>query len=373
MAKIIICVATPLYAPDIGGPATHVALLEQGLSRDRFELRIVKFGEVRHLPKIIRHLVYMRRVLRAAKDANFIYVLDPVSVGLPATIAARLLHKPFILRVGGDYAWEQGVQRFGIHETLDEFVTHSQPSFAVSVLQTLQSYVARRAHMVVAPSEYLAHIISTWGVPASRITVVYSQPELAGNAISRSDARKKLNIREDEEIIISAGRLVPWKGFEGVVDAVGRIRNNRPVRLFIAGDGPARSALESHIASTRSEHFVTLLGQLGQEELMAWIAAADMLALNTKYEGLSHLLLEAFILRTPVITTPVGGNTELVEDGKTGLFVAHNDTDALAGAILRLLLDRPFAVGIADGAFQSLERFSKDAAIQKLDEIYTTV
>ncbi len=373
MAKTIICVATPLYAPDIGGPATHVALLEQGLSRDRFELRIVKFGEVRHLPKIIRHLVYLRRIMRAAKDANFIYVLDPVSVGLPASIAARLLHKPFVLRVGGDYAWEQGVQRFGVTETLDEFVTHSQNSFAVSVLQTLQSYVARRAHTVIAPSEYLSRIIATWGVPVSRIKVVYSQPELAGNAISRSDARKKLNIHEDEEIIISAGRLVPWKGFEGVIDAVGRIRSNRPVRLFIAGDGPARSALESHIAFTRSQQFVTLLGQLSQEELMAWVAAADTLALNTKYEGLSHLLLEAFILHTPVITTPVGGNVELVEDGKTGLFVAHNETDALANAVIRLLTDRPFAVGIANNAFHSLERFSKDAAIQKLDELFASL
>lgn len=370
MAKTVICVATPLYAPDIGGPATHVALLEHSLPRDQYELRIVKFSDVRHLPKILRHIVYMSKVIRAAKTAKFIYALDPVSVGFPVLIAARVLRKPFLLRVGGDYAWEQGVQRFGVHETLDEFVARPQPSFSVRLLQSLQSYVARRAHTVIAPSEYLAGIVATWGVPASHIKVVYSQPELAGLALSRSDARKKLNIREDEEIVFSAGRLVPWKGFEGVVDAVGKIRASRPARLAIAGGGPARQELEAHINSSGAGDFVTMLGQLPQDELIPWLAAADVVVLNTKYEGLSHLLLEAFVTRTPVITTPAGGNTELVEDGKTGLLVAYNDADALAASILRLLLDRAFAAELAEHAHASLERFNKDKALEQLSALF---
>lgn len=373
MAKTVICVATPLYAPDIGGPATHVALLEYSLPRDQYELRIVKFSDVRYLPKIVRHIVYMARVIRAAKTARFVYALDPISVGFPALLAARALQKPFVLRVGGDYAWEQGVQRFGVNETLDEFVTHPQPSFPVRLLQRLQSYVARRAHTVVAPSEYLAGIITTWGVPVSRIKVIYSQPEFAGSMLSRSDARKKLNIREDEELVVSAGRLVPWKGFEGVVDAVSRIRADRPVRLVIAGDGPARGELEAHVQFNRAEGFVTLLGQIPQQELTTWLAAADMTVLNTKYEGLSHLLLEAFVTRTPVITTPVGGNTELIEDEKTGLLVPYNDVDALAASITRLLLDRRFAAQLAEGAAASLERFSKDKALEQLDTLFQSI
>ena len=49
------------------------------------------------------------------------YALDPVSVGLPASLAALVLGKKFILRVAGDYAWEQGRQRFGVTDELDEF------------------------------------------------------------------------------------------------------------------------------------------------------------------------------------------------------------------------------------------------------------
>lgn len=373
MAKTIICIATPLYAPDIGGPATHVALLEQGLPRDQYELRIVKFGAVRHLPKIIRHGVYLFRVIKAARDSNFIYGLDPVSVGLPAVIAAGILRKPFVLRVGGDYAWEQGVQRFGVTETLDEFVSHPQTSFPVQILQALQSYVARRAKKIIAPSEYLAKVVATWGVDPARMCVIYSQPEPLGVGLSRSEARKKLNIHEDEEFVISVGRLVPWKGFEGVIDAVAEVRKERPVRLYIAGDGPTRQALEAHISFTHSQQFVTLLGQLSQQDLLTWVAAADVLALNTRYEGLSHVLVEAFMLRTPVVTTSVGGNMELVQDEKTGLLVGHNDISALTACIMRVLTDKPFAAMLAQNAASSLDKFSKERVLGQLETLFTSI
>ncbi|MBY0293787.1 glycosyltransferase family 4 protein [Patescibacteria group bacterium] len=373
MAKTIICVATPLYAPEIGGPATHVGLLEHNLPRDRYEVRIVKFGDVRHLPKIIRHIVYMGKLIRAAKTARFIYALDPVSVGFPAFIVSRILGKPMLLRVGGDYAWEQGVQRFGVNETLDEFIERRQFSSQVKTLQSLQSYVAVNAHSVIAPSEYLASIINRWGVPKSRIKVIYSQPELGDTILSRSEARKQLNIHEDEELVLSAGRIVPWKGFEGLVDAVTKVREVRVPRLYIAGDGPGKATLEAHVQKAGANGYVSLLGQLSNQQLSVWIAAADVVVLNTKYEGLSHFLLEAFAARTPVITTPVGGNTELITDGDTGLLVPQNDISALSNAITHVLTDRKFAAALAERAAESLSRFNKDKALEKLDSLFKSL
>lgn len=373
MAKTVICVATPLYAPDIGGPATHVALLERSLPRESFELRIVKFGDVRHLPKVLRHIVYMSKLIRAAKTAQFIYALDPVSVGFPALIISRLLKKPLLLRVGGDYAWEQGVQRFGVNETLDEFIVRAQTSSHVRTLQSVQSYVAMRAQAVIAPSEYLAGIVARWGVPVSRIKVIYSQPELGSKILSRSEARKQLNIHEDEEVILSAGRLVPWKGFEGLVDAVTKVHEVRMPRLYIAGDGPGKLSLEAYIQKADAGGYVSLLGQLPKYELSVWIAAADAVVLNTKYEGLSHFLLEVFAAHTPVITTPVGGNVELIKDGETGLLVPQDDIPALSAAIARILTDRKFAATLAERAARSLDRFSKDKALEQLSTLFKSI
>src|SRR3989338_11012397 len=113
-------IATPLYPPEIGGPATYAKLLEEGLPGKGIEVELVKFSEVRHLPRLIRHYAYYRRVLRAAKSADVVLALDPVSVGLPAMWAAKRAGKSFVVKIVGDYAWEQGQQRFGVMQNLDE-------------------------------------------------------------------------------------------------------------------------------------------------------------------------------------------------------------------------------------------------------------
>src|SRR3989338_1641940 len=115
-------IATPLYPPEIGGPATYSRLLEEGLPMKGIEVELVKFSEVRHLQKLIRHYVYYRRVLKAARGADAVLALDPVSVGLPAMWAAKRAKKPFVVKIVGDYAWEQGRQRFGVEAELDDFV-----------------------------------------------------------------------------------------------------------------------------------------------------------------------------------------------------------------------------------------------------------
>src|SRR3989344_1930156 len=115
-------IATPLYPPEIGGPATYAEILMRELPKRGVEVELVKFSDVRHLPKIIRHYFYYRRVLEAARGADAVFALDPVSTGLPAMRAAKKAGKPFAVKIVGDYAWEQGVQRFGVTLDLDEFV-----------------------------------------------------------------------------------------------------------------------------------------------------------------------------------------------------------------------------------------------------------
>src|SRR5262245_8798568 len=113
-SPVRILIATGLYAPQIGGPATHTKILEEELPARAVEVRVVPFSRVMSLPPLVRHVVYTLSLMRYARGVSVIYALDPVSVGLPAVIAAKILRKPFALRVAGDFAWEQSVQRFGV-------------------------------------------------------------------------------------------------------------------------------------------------------------------------------------------------------------------------------------------------------------------
>ena len=107
MNKMKILLATPLYPPEIGGPSTYTKMLEENLPEHDIELVVVPYGQVRKYPKIIRHLIFTYKLIRSSRSCNFIYALDPVSVGLPALLASRIVRKPFMLRVPGDYAWNK--------------------------------------------------------------------------------------------------------------------------------------------------------------------------------------------------------------------------------------------------------------------------
>ena len=102
-----ILITTGIYPPDIGGPATYSKILIDELPKHNINALVLGFGEVRRLPKIIRHFLYFLKILKKGWKADIIFAQDPVSVGLPAALAAKILGKKFVLKIVGDYAWEQ--------------------------------------------------------------------------------------------------------------------------------------------------------------------------------------------------------------------------------------------------------------------------
>jgi len=297
-------IATPLYPPEIGGPATYSKLLEEGLPAHGIEVELVKFSEVRHVPKLIRHFAYYRRVLKAARHADAVLALDPVSVGLPAMHAARKAGKHFFVKIVGDYAWEQGTQRFGVTQRLDEFVKEKNVPFSVRMLRSIQTRVSEAADRVIVPSDYLKGIVATWGIPEEKIVRIY-------NGIALPEHLPVHQKKEGEFLIVSSGRRVPWKGFE----AIERVATDHVHwRVFIASNLP-------------------------RDEALGWVKAADVFVLNSLYEGFPHALVEAMTLGTPVIATSIGGNKELVRHGETGLLVSPEDDSSLLEALTNVASD----------------------------------
>ena len=118
-----ILIATGIYPPEIGGPATYSKLLYDTLPSHNIEVEVLPYREVKNVPKIFRHFWYFLKVLRKGRGVDIVYAQDPVSVGLPSAIAALVLRKSFLLKIVGDYAWEQGRQRYGVEGSLDDFVS----------------------------------------------------------------------------------------------------------------------------------------------------------------------------------------------------------------------------------------------------------
>lgn len=334
-------IATPLYPPEIGGPATYAKLLLEGLPQKGIEVELVKFSEVRHLPKLIRHYAYYRRMLRAARTADAVLALDPVSVGLPAMHAARRAGKPLVVKIVGDYAWEQGRQRFGIAQTLDDFVKTPQASFFVRLLQKIQARVALCAARIIVPSAYLEDVVLAWGIPKERILVI-------NNAIKIPENLPVFKKESGTFLIVSAGRDVPWKHF----DALKRVGEHNP----------KHPNWRVHIASGVS-----------REEALGWIKTADVFVLNSSYEGFPHTLIEAMTLGTPVVATDARFHRNLLDNGRAGLLVPIMDDTALEKALETVEQDRGSAIARAQVAREKMSQFELSAMLNSTAALLTSL
>lgn len=371
--KILIC--TGIYYPDIGGPATYSKLLFDELPKKGVFVEVLSFGEVRRLPKIIRHYAYYKRVKKIARNFDVIYVQDPVSVGLPTALACEKQNKKFVLKVVGDYAWEHYQnQKSNLKSQNEEFIYperfwNIKFDLKTELLKRIEKFVAERAEKIVVPSKYLKNIVKGWGVDENKISVIY-------NAFSPADiVEEKYSLRIRFKItgitIFSVGRLVPWKGFETLIEIMKELPNN--TRLLIAGDGPDYEKLQNKIKNLNLGNRVFLLGRLEHDDLLKKIKASDIFVLNTGYEGFSHQLLEVMNVGTPIITTDVGGNPEIIKNEKDGLLVGYDNKEQIKEAILKLAGNRVLADRLAKNAKDKVKNFDQEKMLEEIKDFLLQV
>lgn len=365
-----ILVATGVYPPDIGGPATYSQLLREKLPERGIEVKILTFGEVRYLPKVIRHLVFLCKAVIRGRGCDIIYAQDPVSVGLPSFFAAKLLFKKFFIRVAGDYAWEQAVQRYGIKDSIDDF-QRKKYGFKTEFLRLVQRFVVGRADKVITPSLYFKNLVSGWNRRQKNIFHIYNGIEFPEKLPSKEEARRALHIPDDSIAVISAGRLVPWKGFASLMKAVERlVEEDGRYRLYILGAGPDKEVLAESIEKRRLKGNAFLVGAVSREKIFAYLSAADVFVLNTSFESFSFQIVEAMHAGAPVVSTNIGNIPEVVQDGKEGLLVAPNDIEALCRSIRRIISDADFRERLISAAKEKSNQFSIEKTLDKLCELF---
>lgn len=373
--KILIC--TGIYPPDIGGPAIYSNLIYEELKKRGHRVRILTYGDKRimdcesritnvgrkhSLP--IRYSLYLLQVLKLGSDTDIIYVQDPVSVGLPTALANIFLRKKMILKIVGDYAWEQSQQisNYKLRITnLDDFYPfNGNHSFRIRLLRAIQSWVAARAHKIITPSFYLKNILTKgWGMAEDKIEVIYNSFDI-NNSLQFSR-----NYNNAAFKILSVGRLVPWKGFEALIDIVRDIPN---VELEIIGDGPEKQNLEFRIRNSEWGSRVKMPGKLPHDEVVQKMCSSDLFILNTAYEGLSHVVLEAMACGLPLAISRAGGNIELAgENEERGYLFEYNNREQIKNKINHIIAHHAESREKADRAEDFICGFTKNKMIDNLE------
>lgn len=215
----------------------------------------------------------------------------------------------------------------------------------------------------IAICEAIRQRLRAGGVPDERITRVYDGLDPApwtGLQAHKHEARARLGITKDAQVIAQAGVLRPRKGQHVLLDAFARLANEHPrAVLFLAGGGSEHERLRAQAARLGLAARVFLPGAV--RPVHDVYAAADIFTMPSFHEGLCNACLEAGFAALPQVVSDAGGNGEIVVDGETGAVVPAGDAGALAAALARYL--REPALGVQHGAAgreRCLQRFTAD-------------
>jgi glycosyltransferase involved in cell wall biosynthesis len=250
----------------------------------------------------------------------------------------------------------------------------------------IEKKVALQADQVVAECpQDRDDLINHYGVPAEKITIIpcgFSEDEF--HPIEKKEARKILALQPDESVLLQLGRMVPRKGVDNVVKAMGKLRENgKKVRLLIVGGesdepDPRKNPELARLHGIAEKHHVLdaihFAGRKGRDVLKYYYSAADIFITTPWYEPFGITPLEAMACGTPVIGANVGGIKYSVVDGETGALVSPENPDELADKVSKLLADENELKRLGQNAIRRVnQHFTWKSVADKVNMLYEEI
>ena len=247
---------------------------------------------------------------------------------------------------------------------------HANDIFVPAKFDIGLSEILSSASAIVAVSDFAANQLrERFPETASRVHRIYNGIDCAKFQPAQF---------EQPPLILSIGRLISKKGFDVLIDACALLRQRgHGFRCEIIGEGPLFEELETRIRRQDLREQVHLAGPKTQAEIAARLSKATVLALPCRIDpdgamdNLPTVVMEAMASALPVVSTDIGGISEMVRDNETGLLVAQNDPGATASALGQLISDGELAQSFGHrGRERAEEIFSIEKNVRPLREIF---
>lgn len=361
-----ILVATGIFPPDIGGPATYVPKIAYELTKKKHRVTVISLSDKvahddskysfkilrikRAMFKPLRVVQTIVQIIKVGRTSDLLFVNG---LGVEAALANMALRKPLVHKIVGDWAWEQARNQGLTLDSVEKF-QRKKYSPKIEFLKKLRSFYSKRADVIITPSKYLQKTVSGWGINSNHIKVIHNAIESSVN-LQESPTQPREGLDLFGYVVVTAGRLVPWKGINQLIEVVSQMDD---INLVIIGNGPEEDNLRSLSIKLELENRVKFLGSVSQSDVLRYLRAADIFVLNSTYEGLPHIVLEAMSVDTPVIATRVGGISEIIEDGVNGVLIELNNKAQLKEAIEQMLKDEGLRKELVKKAKEYLTKFS---------------
>ena len=242
----------------------------------------------------------------------------------------------------------------------------------------VQRWICRLASRVLVNATAVKQWLVNDGFPASRITVIPNGVDLSrfNGGANPLDVRRSLGVPDQTPLVGVVSRLHRLKGIEDFLDASAMVASRHPSARFLVIGQPSPvdnvAYLEELIARARQLGIgdrVTFTGL--RSDVPALLSALNVSVMPSLNEALSNVLLESMAAGAPVVATDVGGTTEALRDGHSGLLIPPSDPAAMALAIDRLLSNPSLARSFGQSAKHVIaETFSLDRMVAATAEVY---
>jgi glycosyltransferase involved in cell wall biosynthesis len=286
---------------------------------------------------------------------DILWVQDPLVCGVAAWIASSRHQFPWVAEICNDFFDLEALGANFIESWLKPAVT---------------TWSARRATRIRAVSGSIRDQLVRRGIPESKISVLCCPTDVGrfDPASHASEQPRSNGGFGDEPLVMFVGSLVYRKGVDLLIEAAAALRHDFPaLRIAVVGDGPERASLEAQAMALGLSDVVRFWGRVPHEKLPETLAAADVVVLPSRNEGLPRCVVEALAMRKPVVATRISGNVEVVQDNETGILAeptAQGIRDGLA-KMLRLPREERERMGRL-GQELVAEKFALEPVVERM-------
>ncbi len=245
-------------------------------------------------------------------------------LALQGVIAAHLTKKPLV--------WH--------------LISSLYPTFLVSIIRPFFNWAER---LVFVANKTITYYLGN-SADKQKISVIYEPVDISYfdsrkfSKEKKDDIRKKIAVSEDYKIIGFIGNISPVKGLEYLIRVASEVVNhiNNKVKFIIIGEVSKGhieyfASLKNQITELNLDKDIVFLGKMPHAQLRTILSIIDVFLMTSTAEGTPLVILEAMSMGIPVVATDVGGISEQVTNGETGMVVPSKDVNAIAKAVIYLL------------------------------------
>lgn len=337
-----VLIVAGIFPPDIGGPANYIPKFAESLIQRGHQVTVLTFSDLPvyagdqtfsfPIYRILRSQnILMREIQTLLKGLQLALQCDVIySNGndFKALLIGTLTGRKRVHKIVGDTAWERAQNRLWTRHDLDSYQVEPK-SGKLRFLDWVRSFPLRHASQIITPSFYLKKIVSGWGISNEKIKVIYNsfQPLPDGPLDLHKDFFAK---NKHLKIMTTVCRLVPWKGVDTLIRCLHEVPD---LGLVVIGDGPMEGTLKELAVSLKVENRILFAGRQPRDRIKSFLQRSDFFILNSSYEGLPHVVLEAMSVQKLVLASQVGGTPEVVRHQKTGLLFEYNNQQDIKAKI----------------------------------------